>query len=160
MRTRNGCNLASRNCRERYVDQCVIRVLGDGFDPERFLSTTKLTASSVFRKGEQRSGRRRPATTSGFTCDVGGGELEEQVRLASKFISRHSADLERLATTTTVESYFVDFAYKCRLDDASTMVQRDFLPVDFIRLAARVGIGVCLSQYKPVSDDTPELAKE
>lgn len=139
------------------MDQCVLRVLGDHFDPEQFLSTTTLTPSSVFRKGEQRSGRRRPATTSGFTCDVGAGELEEQVRLASEFISRHSADLERLATTTTVESFFVDFAYDCRLDGASATVQRDFLPADFIRLAAGIGIGVCLSQYKPVRHDTPEL---
>lgn len=139
------------------MDQCVIRVLGDEFDSERFLSTTTLTPSSIFRKGELRLGRRRPATTSGFTCDVGAGELEEQVRLATEFISRHSADLKRLSTTTTVESFFVDFAYDCRLDDASAMVQRDFLPADFIRLAGAVGIGVCLSQYKPVRDDVPEV---
>ena len=139
------------------MDQCVIRVLGDEFDPERFLMTTTLTPSSVFRKGEQRSGRRRPATTSGFTCDVGAGELEEQIRLASEFISRHSSDLRLLSTITTVESFFVDFAYDCRLDDESVMVQRDFLPVDFIRLAGDVGIAVCLSLSKPVFDDTHEL---
>lgn len=154
MRSRNGYNWASQNDRGIYVGQCVIRVLGDELIPERLLATTTLTPSSVFRKGQQRSGRRRPATTGGFTCVVGIGGFEEQVRLASDFISQHSADLRRISATTTVESFFVDFAYDCRLDDESVVVQRDFLPADFIGLAGEVGIGVCLSLCKSVCDDT------
>ncbi len=137
----------------QYVDQCVIRVLGDEFDPEPFLATATFTPSSVFRKGELRAGRRRPATTSGFTCEVASGEFNEQVRLVSEFISQHAVDLKRLSSATTVESFFVDFAYDCRLDDESVMVQRDFLPTEFIRLAVQVGIGIGLTLYKPVSDD-------
>lgn len=139
------------------MDNCIIRVLGDEFKPEVFLATTTLTPSSVFRKGEQRPGRRRPAATSGFTCDVGAGTLEEQIELATEFIARHAKDLKSVSTTTNVESFFVDFAYECRLDDESAIVQRDFLPATFVRLAGEVGIGVCLSLSKALHQDADEI---
>jgi hypothetical protein len=143
-----------------YVDQCVIRVLGDEFDPDRFLATTTLTPSSIFHKGELRAGRRRPARTGGFTCDLGTGGLPEQIRSASEFISRHASELRRISTTTTVESFFVDFAYECRLDDESAIVQRDFLPAEFLRLVGDIGLAICLSQYKPDCDETHEVESD
>ena len=135
------------------MDSCVLRVLGDEFDPELFFRTTKLIPNSVFRKGELIPGRLKIASTGGFRCDIGTGSLAEQIEMACRFIDRHKEELTGISKNRTVEEFFIDFAYECRLKDGSVIIQCDFLPAKFIGLAGRVGMGIRLSLSKGIEGD-------
>lgn len=95
--------------------------------------------------GEQREGRAKPAATSGFNCDLGEGSLEELVDLATNFLMLHAEDLKRISNIADVESCYVDFAYDCRLDDQSAIIQRDYFPAKFVSVAGEIGLGLCLT---------------
>ena len=146
--------MESEKSRGLIVDCCVLRVLGDEFDPEVFFRTSKLIAYTVFRKGELIPGPRKISPTGGFGCDVGTGSLAEQIEMACRFIDRHKEELIGISANRTVEEFFIDFAYECRLKDGSVIIQCDFLPAEFIRLAGCVGMGVCLSLSKAMEGDT------
>lgn len=136
------------------MDNCVLRVLGDEFDPEVFFRTTKLIPNSVFRKGELIPGRLKIASTGGFRCDIGTGSLAEQIEMASRFIDLHKEELAGISKNRTVEELFIDFSYECRLKDGSVIIQCDFLPAKFIGLAGQVGMGVRLSLTKAMQQNT------
>ena len=136
------------------MDTCLLRVLGDEFDPREFLRTTELIPSSVFRKGEQIPGPRKIEPTSGFNCEVGIGSFAEQIEMACRFIELHKVVLTGISTNRTVEEFLIEFGYECRLNDESVIIQRDLLPAKFISLAGRVGIGVCLTMSKAMQRDT------
>lgn len=129
---------------------CVIRVLGDNFDPAAFLETVTINPTSIFRRGEVRAGRRRASQTSGFTCELAAGAFESQIDAAIAWLKSHCDELKLISATPAVESAFVDFMYDCRLNEEDNLIQRDFFPPELIQLAGKAGIGICISLSKPI----------
>jgi hypothetical protein len=125
----------------------MLRVLGDSFQPREFLKGTGLMPCSVFVKGDTSESRRRPSQTSGFNCAVSSdsASFEKQVEDALAFFKANSTDLERLHLRKDIESMYLDFAYECRLDDEVVAVQREYLPVELLRRAGELGLGIALT---------------
>lgn len=135
---------------------CMLRVLGDSFSADSFLANARLPVSSQFTKGGRSHMRSRTSSTSGFNCEVSTAEtLSEQVKDAMKFLEQFQDDLARIAAIPTVESFYLDFGYDCRLNDSDVIVQKDFLPAELLRLVGLLGMGVCLTLFpalKPEHD--------
>jgi hypothetical protein len=156
---RSGLRQGDRGYEEKVnMPGCVLRVLGDLFEPERFLANTSLIPYVCFQKGCPAMSGNKPiggyAHTSGFCCEVSAADasFEEQTRDAISFLGQHQKDLELLKHIDTLESAYLDFGYECRLNDTSVCVQGDFLPSELLSLAGNLGIGICLSLYPRLED--------
>lgn len=71
-------------------------------------------------------------------------------------------DLKQLSTLETVESCYLDFGYECRITE-SDVVQTEFLPADFLRLAGTLDVGVYLSLFSAIAvtaEDSALAAEE
>lgn len=131
------------------MNKCLLRVVGDEFDPIEFLFASNLSAYTIFARGERSANRLKVAESSGFGCEVGCGSLEEQIKQATAFLTQHENDLRRISATSTVESCYLDFAYDCRLDGSAVAIQRDYLPSELLRLCGELKIGICLTLTFP-----------
>ena len=130
---------------------CYLRIAGTEFDPDSFLATASLIPASVWHVGDPlaKSGpsASRFREWAGFACDVSDadGDLEQQIDDAIAFLTQHRDDLLLLNADSTIEDRRLDFGFDSRLGDVA--VQGEWLPVDFMRLAADLNIDVALSLY-------------
>lgn len=119
----------------------MLRVLGDRFDASAFIENSTLVADSVFRKGEVRSGRSRPARTSGFNIEVGTGELPQQIEQVIEYVSINKHELKRLADATDVEEMFLDF----QVDTGDRLAHNLVFPLSLLRSCSEVGLSISAS---------------
>ena len=131
---------------------CVIRVLGDQFDPSSFLNCRTLPVLTVFHRGVQRSGRRKAYSTSGFSCDLGTGDFGQLLRIASEFLETYMSDFHDLSSFPGVESSYIDILYPCRLGDQTIAIQTEFLTSRFIQLAADAKLEIALRTFHEGGD--------
>ena len=131
------------------MDSCLIRVMGDEFDPATILDKLTMVPYSAFRMGETRTGR-TPSKTGGMSFEIGKGPFEVQIDSAIKFLSRYNEELLRMSKIEAVENFFLELTSVCRLD-TETAVQRDFLPAKLVRLAGDAGLSICISSWNPVN---------
>jgi hypothetical protein len=135
---------------------CILRVVGQAFEPETILAGLSLRPYAIFRRGDkcfpesQRSEKLHDF--GGFKCDVSSPDdnLAGQVIEAITFLSEHYEDLAQLASVPAIEAKYLDFGYCCRLDSKRCCVQCDYLPADLLRLCGELGIGIELSLYPPM----------
>ncbi len=133
------------------MNSCVLRVLGDELEPDEVIKELTIEPFAVFRRGEISSGRKRASTTGGITFDIGNGSFNRQIELAIAFLRCHRVELRSVPAISTVQEFFLDFSLDCRLDDSKTVVQRDYLPIDLILLAAETGLGICITLAKQIT---------
>ena len=132
---------------------CVLRVVGEDFDPRPMLATLSFEPYSVFCKGDERfpHGTRddKREKMGGFQCEVSSadGLIGEEVGDALEFLGRYQADLRRLSSIPEIESMTLDFGYWLRIDGERCIAQFDYLPPELLRLAGEMGIGIELSLY-------------
>lgn len=132
---------------------CVLRVVGEFFDPDAFLQGAILDAYMVWHRGQAMAeiGPRASQVweCSGFCCHVSevDGDLRGQLRDAEAFLRRFQNDLAHLATLPTVNECRLDFGFDCRLGDDHVAVQGEYLPVSFLQLAGQLNVAVALSIY-------------
>lgn len=140
---------------------CVLRVHGPDFDPRDFLASIKLTPYAVFRRGDPRfpnfpNPEYRVHTSGGFQCDVSGDDghdLRAQIDDAIAFLKQHRRDLRKLKREPAIEGKWLDFGYFCRLHPETVWMQREFLPIELLRLCAELEIEIGLSLYPPPLED-------
>ena len=138
------------------MDSCLIRVLGDKFDPASIVDKLTMVPYSTFRQGETRAGRKL-SKTGGMSFEVGKGPFQVQKVLAIEFLRRHQEELLQVSVIPTIEEFFLEFTTECLLGPESDIViQRDYLPVVLIRLASDAGLGIVLSSWMP---SAPNQAK-
>jgi CheY-like chemotaxis protein len=139
----------------------VLHVRGEHLDPDALLAGLSLQPYSVFRKGDPVSPgstrNQRQHQFGGFKCDVSqaDGVLTEEVADAIVFLTRHFDDLARLRDLPAVEEMWLDFGHYLRIDGVRVIGQFDRLPPELLRLAGELRIGIELSLYPKVEDETP-----
>jgi len=124
---------------------CVLRVLGDAFQSERFLAGSSFTPCNVFRKGEPKA-KERVWETSGMAIpvsDASGDNFVEQVQDSIRFLKINANELARLRNHTGLEAMSLDFG----VNRKDGFLQSSFFPPELISLAASLGIGIELSIY-------------
>jgi hypothetical protein len=133
---------------ERIVS-CVLRVGGRIFDVAAFLAESPFRPCAVFTGNEIRHGRPRDP---GFNLEVSRADFSDgarQVEDAIKFLTQHSAELQRLRTFAGVEGIELDFA----IEDREVSVQTDRFPSQLLQLMGSRGIDIAISRY-PRADDS------
>jgi hypothetical protein len=140
---------------------CVLRVSGESFDAEKYLSLSGLTANRVFHAGEPRftskpDGKRNQS--SGFSVDVSDAPWDSvrgQVEDAVAFLREHEPALTMLRSAPGVEDMRLDFAVDLRIDRVHIMAQFDYFPPELVARAGALGLGLEISVYPR---DLEELA--
>ena len=132
---------------------CVLRISGESFDVDRFLSTSGLQPYRIYHRGKP-TGRRlgEHQDVSGFCVQVSDvdGDVRGEVSDAIAFLCRWEGELGRLAQESTVTDRRLDFGYHHR----DVFVQSEYFPPELLRLSGAHGIGIELSLY-PQPGDLP-----
>jgi hypothetical protein len=134
---------------------CVLRAVGQCFDPHAFLRDSTLTASPVYLRGELKrpdrpGGARWPS--SGFHVDVSDvdfTDLQGQIQEAIQFLEANETDLRRLVHFPGVEHVCLDFG----IDRRDVFVQTDRFPPTLLSLAGALDMELELSQYSVADDE-------
>jgi hypothetical protein len=136
---------------------CVFRASGKDFDVEAFVAQTTLKPYQVFHRGEVPHKSRGPREDSGLKVDVSqaDGCIAEACPDVIDWLFSNMAELERLAVFPGVEILILNFGYYLQKEAA---VQFDYLPPRLVKLAAEANIGIELSLYIWVADES-EAAK-
>jgi hypothetical protein len=125
---------------------CVLRVAGQDFAVDEFLTNSHLRPCAVWRHGERRTPHGPPSRNAGFNLvvsDAPGCDLPSQVRDAIQFLTEHYEALARLMAWKGVEGAVLDFGVERR----DVVVQCDTLPAALIRLAGGLGLAIEMSLY-------------
>lgn len=128
---------------------CVLRAIGQDFDPDSFLADSPLSGAAAFRRGEPagpglEEDKRRLA--SGFNVTVsraGFDDLDAQVRDAVKFLRSHEDELRRLSGYPGVEEVCIDFGIRHRDEPAQT----DVFPAELLWQAGALDIDLVVTYY-------------
>ena len=142
---------------------CLMRVYGRRFDVDRYLKrSSAFSVPRVFKKGEKRFPNSKRFDTryrySGFNvrvCEATGARISPQIAKAMRFMQKHSREIKFLTRHKGVDAVEFDFGLHFRIQwmkDGGVRrriicPQFDYLPAEFIKAAARLGIGIELSHY-------------
>ncbi len=126
---------------------CVFHANGREFDVTKFLAVSPLEPYDIHHRGELRRSRNTLWEESGCKVNVSdeGWRLDKQCVDATAFLQRFEVELQRLQAFPGIEDCCLDFGYERR----PVVVQSDYLPPDFLKLAGSLGIGIILSLYPP-----------
>lgn len=134
---------------------CILRIGGENFDVDRFLTECPFEPVKVWRKGEPRFKKSSPDgpynSTSGVNIEVSPAdfsELEAQISDAMQFFSEHQNFLKQLSSISGVEYPVVDFGVEIHPPGWNSFV----VPPALLSLLGDFGISLMLSTY-PVSDE-------
>jgi len=134
---------------------CVLHVTGANLVPSLVLVGTQLHPYAQYRSGDlQTVGLKKgqPWEYGGFKLLVSDADdLKQQIRDASDFLRHNFDSLQIVLSADNVEDLRLDFGYFRR----PVVAQFDYLPPDFLRLAADLRMGIELSLYPP-SDESCE----
>lgn len=132
---------------------CVLHVTGANLAPSLVLVGTQLHPYAQYHSGDlQTVGPKKgqPWEHGGFKLLVSDADdLKQQIHDANDFLRRNFDALQIVMSTKTVEDARLDFGYFHR----PVVAQFDYLPPDFLRIAADLGIGLELSLY-PTPDES------
>jgi hypothetical protein len=135
---------------------CVLRAIGQEFDPAAFLEQSDLPGATAFHRGDADipgalGSRRR--TASGFNVTVsraGFDDLDAQIRDAVRFLRLHEDELRRLSGFDGVDEVCLDFGL--RRSDAPA---RTYLfPAELLWQAGALDIDLVVTHYA-VADEPP-----
>ncbi|HEY3857560.1 MAG TPA: hypothetical protein VGO67_24525 [Verrucomicrobiae bacterium] len=104
--------------------------------------------------GERRT-QTKVCEDSGFSLDVSNidGELSGQIKDAIVFLRKHQSEISRLVGFPGVDDRRLDFGY----DNRNAFVQCDYLPPELLALTGSLGVGIELSLYSALSDESKEI---
>jgi hypothetical protein len=125
---------------------CILRASGKTLDVRSFLSTSSLTAEYVWHRGERDStGRNKDSGFNVLVSDAGLNDLARQVKEASTFLRRNSAEIGRLRKRRGLTVFELHFGIEWRRHLAA---QCDSVPAEFVELAGRLKLGLAITHYK------------
>ena len=127
---------------------CYLRVSGENFDVDCFVTKSRVTADSEkftkWRMGEPF--RRGVREGSGFLLEIYEVEsegLEEQTKKAINFLKDNHEELKQLMEQPEVNDAYLQFV----IDKRNIANQNDFFSAELVRLSGNLGLGILLSQY-------------
>jgi len=129
---------------------CVLRVAGQDFDVDSYLSRGALVPVAIYRRAESRFPtlpRARKSLESGFNIAVSSrpiSDFEGQVEEAVTFLSRHRRAVRALRRREGVESATLDFRLEQRPE---APMQGHVFPERLVRLAGELGLSLEVSFY-------------
>lgn len=131
---------------------CVFHVGGEDFSVDEFLAASSLQPYQVWHRGDVTIRKGEVYDRSGFSMDVSeiDGDLLRQGEDAIVFLRRHQTELRRLMSFPGAADRRLDFGYYRR----DVVVQRDYLPPELLALAGSLGIGIVLSLFPPLDENT------
>jgi hypothetical protein len=139
----------------------IFHASGSAFDPAS-LAETKLKPYDIHYRGRKSDRGRKNFVyeDSGFSVDLGPDDsdnLGTQIEAAIKFIDDHYHAIRML---TGLDDLRFDFGYAPRKDVKGHiyLVQCDYFPPAFLKRCGELGIGLELSLYPPLKDETEEGA--
>jgi hypothetical protein len=128
---------------------CILRISGDHLDIEALLREVLLKSDRIWLKGQRRfpdNPNSKISDTSGASFVASDADLcdfDRQVTDATKFLKANLGSIRKMKVFPGVESLTLDFGIELR--DAAT--HSDFLPPDFLKIAADSQVTVELSHY-------------
>lgn len=127
---------------------CILRVDGENFDTDGFLSQTSLQPYRVFRAGDAvnpRAKKKRYFDENGFKIYASeSDDFSSQIEETLTFLRVYHDDLQLLARLDVDAQ--LDFGIGRKSPDEFPM-QSDFLPPSLLILAGNLNIGICLTHY-------------
>jgi len=130
---------------------CVFTVFGTNFNPDKFLTRSKLEPYVAWRKGEPVYPNTKPRCKkchlSGFNCEVsrkGFGNLGGQIKDAVVFIKKWRGEILKVTRHPSVEGAYLKFGVWRR---NGVVCQGEALPPELIEVAGRVRVGIVLCTY-------------
>lgn len=137
---------------------CILRVGGSEFDVDAFSASNKLTADSIWRKGDKRFPHSKTITKvnedSGIrivASEADMSDLNQQIDETIFFISNNQDELRNLIQMPGVEFAFFDFGCEIHPPGWSSFM----FPPKILVLAGSIGASLCVSIY-PVDDESEE----
>lgn len=134
---------------------------GAHFDVESFLGATTLPADDihVWTRGSLRPRNKPPLEDSGFNLWVtrdrtDWNDLDADVLDVLQFVRQHAGELARLRGASGVEEVHIDFALWSRAGTGGIFMQGEYLPADLLAALGNLNIGIALSLYPALDDDT------
>jgi hypothetical protein len=132
--------------------ECVLRVYGQAFDVDQFLSGSPWNPSTVYRRGEKRQTRVRGPEHhrfSGFVLAVPGSDspadaFSDQVAAVLAFLRENHPECARLASFPGIERRTLDFAVTLRDDQP---MRSNHLPIELVRAAAELDTALEVTVY-------------
>jgi hypothetical protein len=128
-----------------------VTAFGHEFDVDGYLATTRLTSAARFRRGSDIGcGGENKFPKDGFTVELGdeGVPLQEQFRVAQKFLEEHLADLYRLRGWPGFESANLGVCVTVGYDVSSFGIM---VPAELVGLAGELGFRIGVSVLLPRS---------
>jgi hypothetical protein len=128
---------------------CILRAIGQDFDPTSFLADSELKGATPFHRGDAMpaaAGEGQRGTVSGFNLpisEVDFDDLEIQIQDALHFLRRHEDELRRLAGFPGVEEVCLDFG----LPRPDVAVQTDVFPAELLWQVGALDIDLVVTHY-------------
>jgi hypothetical protein len=137
---------------------CVLRIVGERLEVDRLLGLSTLTASRVWRRGEERSpGSGKLSSQSAINVAVGDadlGDFESHIQASIRFLEAHQELLSRLREEFHASDVVLDFAVSRGPDVAAQTVS---LPPRLLRLAGACDVGIDVSVYSVEEEATAQV---
>jgi len=137
---------------------CVLRIEGNDFNVDQFLSSTNLSPYEKHIKGENLTIKKKNKTkhtTSGCSFDLSTADFNRfdlQKKDAINFLEENFDKLNTIYSFGLKENEnpIIDFAIETRMNEVGA--QFDYFEPKLIKLAGNLEFGIELSQYHPASD--------
>jgi hypothetical protein len=130
------------------MPSCVLRISGRTFDPDIFLSKSRMKPDRTFHKGEDRPLGKK-VKESGFTVlvsDAEGDNFEKQIDDAIIFLRKNKSELLKLKRYKSLDA-LMDFGVFERCSK-NIYAWSHFIKNDFFKEIALYPIDVEISHYK------------
>ena len=128
--------------------------MGENLNVEQMLKEVPLEPDRVWKKGEHRfknNPESRILSISGasfLASNADMAEFETQQKEATDFLKENIALIREMVAFSGVDEATIDFGVELR----DVAIHGDYLAPEFIRYAAKAGIGVEISHY-PCTDE-------
>lgn len=129
---------------------CVLRIMGKDFDPDEFVSKSKLQFDNKTYKGEVRF-KTKPegvkfnhSVLSVVVSNADFNSPELQIEDAKNYLVMNKQGLNHIVGDRSIEHAFLDFGLNFNTEKINQSI---YLPYDLVKLAGELGIGIEISLY-------------
>ena len=128
---------------------CLLRVLGEDFNVDRFVEETQIADFRKRYKGDfvspSRDKRLEHSSASIIISDADFSNIKTQIEEAEAFLVKHKSNLRNIATTKEIEYATIDFGADSLLPNG--MTKSFYFPISLVSICAELKIGIELSVY-------------
>lgn len=128
---------------------CVLRIMGEDFDPDAFEGKSKLPFDNKTHKGTPRfktkpDSEKAPHSVISFiVSNADFHSPEKQIEDAKKYLIKNKEGLSHILNDKSIQHAFLDFG----LQSSEDAIQSIYLPQDIVSLAGELGIAIEISLY-------------